>query len=454
MKNQIGKHKSETGQVIPIVVLMIVAIIAIVALILDGGSVMSNRRTAQAAADSGALAGAKQLCLGASAAAAKSVAEAYAINNKATTALASVTGTGVTVNTDVANPSFFAGIFGLTTLTAKAEAVAGCYSVSQAKVLPVAWACKKPVGESDSQDCQVNMLDWVTQMDPMLTGTGLPVKIDNVVGEITKKQDFTKDKIIGYLYVIMDSPKLNEDLLYTCADPTKPLTDQPGKIDCDLNNDQINEVLGHGERSWLDLDGGLTDAGDGGNPNTTVDSNGAKALKSWIDGVGVPPLAIHTWLGGQSGVASSIFREVDKVVVGKVALVPVFDGWCDTNPDSKPECIKQVHDMEKLVTPKLWAAADHEPIKTSPGADNYYHIIGFSAFYVTCVDDGGGANKCPGAVQLINDNSSAGGPWADKKGNIKIKSIEGYFINNYPFDLGNPGAGGADVGVHIVSLSK
>ena len=76
MKKFLIKNKLETGQVIPLVVLMIFVIIGMVALILDGGSIMSNRRTAQAAADAGALAGAQRVCLGKSDA--KSVAEYYA----------------------------------------------------------------------------------------------------------------------------------------------------------------------------------------------------------------------------------------------------------------------------------------------------------------------------------------------------------------------------------------
>ena len=56
MKGLFSKQRLESGQVIPLVVIMMVAILGMVALVLDGGSLMSDRRTAQAAADAGAIA--------------------------------------------------------------------------------------------------------------------------------------------------------------------------------------------------------------------------------------------------------------------------------------------------------------------------------------------------------------------------------------------------------------
>lgn len=435
------KQKKELGQVIPLVVLMMFAIIAMVALIIDGGSLLSNRRTAQAAADSGALAGAKEICLG-NASEAVNTANQYVTQNNGVPSNATILtdakgiARGITITATTSNPSFFARIFNDDELEASADASAGCYSVSQAKVLPIAWSCKKPVGESDSPDCIVNMLDWKTEMEPLITGDPDPVEIHDVDDPVNTPMDFSKNYLPGYMYVVMDSPKLDQDTLYTCADPTIDLSLQPGKIDCDINNDQVNDVLGHGDRSWLDLDGGLTSA-------EADTSNGAKALKNWIMGIRVPTLATHTWLGGQSGVATSIFKTVNDYAKGKVALVPVYNQLCDTNPDYKQACKDAAHNG---ITP---VPTDY-PVKPSPGADYYFHIVGFSAFYITCVDDGNGKNVCPGAKQLIQDNVNEG-IW-DK--NKKIKSIEGYFIDNYPFDIGNPGTGGVDVGVHIVSLSE
>ncbi|MBE0698523.1 MAG: hypothetical protein IH586_16525 [Anaerolineaceae bacterium] len=63
MKKYHINNMLEKGQVIPLVIVMFLVIIGMVALIIDGAAVMSNRRTAQAAADAGALAGASVLIL-------------------------------------------------------------------------------------------------------------------------------------------------------------------------------------------------------------------------------------------------------------------------------------------------------------------------------------------------------------------------------------------------------
>ena len=56
--------KNENAQMLPILVVGLVAIIAMAALILDGGSLLTQRREAQNAADAAALAGARILCTG------------------------------------------------------------------------------------------------------------------------------------------------------------------------------------------------------------------------------------------------------------------------------------------------------------------------------------------------------------------------------------------------------
>jgi len=132
----------EKGQMIPWVVLIALALFGMVALIVDGGAVFSNRRTAQAAADAAALAGAKRACSGYSDAV--TVAEAYAQQNGASTVSVSLTGKEVTVNTTVENASFFAGIFGEESLVAGAQATAGCYAPKGKSAVPLAWYCRAP----------------------------------------------------------------------------------------------------------------------------------------------------------------------------------------------------------------------------------------------------------------------------------------------------------------------
>jgi len=56
--------RDERGAVIPLVALALVALIIMTAIAVDGGNARQNRRNAQAAADAGALAGAKALDTG------------------------------------------------------------------------------------------------------------------------------------------------------------------------------------------------------------------------------------------------------------------------------------------------------------------------------------------------------------------------------------------------------
>ena len=62
MKSKIEFINLEKAQVLPLLVFAVIAMVAFTALIIDGGSIMVNRRDAQAAADAGALAGARELC--------------------------------------------------------------------------------------------------------------------------------------------------------------------------------------------------------------------------------------------------------------------------------------------------------------------------------------------------------------------------------------------------------
>jgi hypothetical protein len=428
---------NEKGQVLPMVVIGILVIIMMAALLLDGGVLLSNRRAAQAAADAGALAGARILCEDLSTATqtlAISEATYYVNENEAQlveTPL--IEGRTITVKVNVTEGSFFSKVFGQDELVSGAQAKAGCFDLKASSVLPIAWACRDPVDpQSDSPDCEIQILDWETELKPLITGNPDPVTIHNITDPVDTPMDFKRDFLGEYLYVFMDSDKTEDDLAYVCAEPN--VTPLPaGTVDCDLDDDGVNDVFGHGDRSWLDLDGGL-------DSTEWKDVNGARALRDWVKGVNVPTTAIHTWLGGQTGVVTKIFQDVDDYVVGEVAVIPVFNAICDRYPDDACKAIAHAGEDDPKPT-------DY-PVKVSAGANSYFHIIGFSAIYVTCVDDGSGSNTCPGARKFIDDNIAKLG-W---KPNTKLKSLEGYFVENYPFSAGEIGNGSASVGIRIVSL--
>ena len=82
MQWQFPEHvRNEGGQAIIQVTVSILVLIAFVALAIDAGNTYAQRRQMQNAADAGALAGARELCLGSSAATATAAARTYMINN-------------------------------------------------------------------------------------------------------------------------------------------------------------------------------------------------------------------------------------------------------------------------------------------------------------------------------------------------------------------------------------
>jgi len=291
MKKYFAEHTLEKGQVIPLVVVMLFAILGMTALILDGGSVLSNRRTAQAAADAGALAGAKRVCYGNLDG--KVVAETYAYNNGATSANATVVGTEVTVNAVVENGSFFAKIFGVETLEASAEATAGCYGgVSDKAVLPMAVECRaRALGQEEipfpeEYDCQMQTLSW-DLLEPLLNGEVSFVVIDGV--------EFYLDGTS-----IVDSAGKPPGLIYTLGGNDKVLT-------YDLSAGEV-KTWG-GDRGWVYL---IDQVGNEIKP---------KNIEEGLDYFNPP-----AWLKGKSGVTNSLYDDMKKFV-GEVVLVPLYDSY-------------------------------------------------------------------------------------------------------------------------------
>ena len=60
---KLNRSSNEKGQTLVLVVLGFIAFVAVLALVLDGGNAYAAKRSAQNAADAGALAGAQYMCL-------------------------------------------------------------------------------------------------------------------------------------------------------------------------------------------------------------------------------------------------------------------------------------------------------------------------------------------------------------------------------------------------------
>lgn len=424
MSERINSRKPELGQVIPLIALMMIAIVGMAALIIDGGSLMSNRRTAQAAADAAALAGAKSLCTG-NESGAISVAHNYAITkNKATTSVETIVASvdinghsvkGIKVDTTISNPSFFAGIFGQSTLNAKATATAGCYHPSiTTHLLPIAFYYNQPPIKSDSADCTdlskpCDIINWdYTTLFSTLGSTAVA------------------DLPLNNIYVIMNDVKI-------CAKTVS------GPIVC-------NAMAGNpegGNRAWVDL------------TQLAVGSNLKQIIKNGVS----KPLSLPSWLNGEPGVVAAVYDDRVYTLLPpiegyeslpyRLVLVPVFDYFCQYgNPDVR--------------CPDKWTAGDTTEYIVNVNQPSY-RLVGLAPFVITCVTknqsfDYGvsvpkntGVNKtnkpqCPGYASYLQGLSAKDTPQKD--------AIEGYFVEGSPLDQFTSGTEGVGVGLDIISLTK
>lgn len=394
MKKFRVNEKFEIGQTLPFIVLMLFVIIGMVALVLDGGSVMANRRTAQVAADAGAMAGANRACSGYYDAA--TVAEAYAVNNGATLASVAINGSTVTVEATVENPSFFAKIFGRETLTAVADATAGCYPLQGAgTVMPVAWSCRPTVsgaGFDEGKDCQINSLDWDALLEPLVSGEVSSISIPGNDGLFEMDGDEIVNTVTGdppaQIYILMDEDKTVDDVTCIEDNPT-----YPGALVCDHDGDGESDFRFGGARGWLYLEGKLKPQ---------------DALSDGFDGTLTPAI----WLPSDNGNMTVAFVAAQDYVVGEVVLVPVYDTLCEGKYNAGNQTIGSCSTAGDNVNP-------------GSGDQKYYRVVTFAPFYVTCVHAKPGDPMCAGlelADELNNLNTN------------KARTIEGFFLEN--IDLG------------------
>ena len=418
-----NKHFWERGQTLVIVALSMIALMAMLMLVLDGGNAYYQRRIAQAAADAGALAGARDYCEHESVTSATTTALAYVTNNRATATADDVTvttGTGeVTVVTHIAFQNFFGGVFGLGDGNVSATATAICSPPSFANApLPVAWACHPPAigggaGEPGMDDMQCDMFVWDR----------------DVQGKYSPDWENPDEK--KYYYVVMDSVKSNDDV--ACVSPPNSMYDvgndhscdvseadwNSGYIDCDLDDDCYDDVMSGGSRGWLDLTGG------GGGANELID---------FIDGSKPVTLRVHSWLGSKDGNTTSVYSAVKEYAENRDVIIPVFDYFCakklteDPDDPESPNC---------LIDPEDWVAKE--------GIGPYFHVNAFALFHITCVR--ADKDECPVINELLSDNAAYMSSYKDN-----IISIEGYFVKGFTADLGGLEITGANTDTYIVKL--
>jgi len=414
-------HLFETAQIIPIIVIGLLVIIMMSALLVDGGGLLLNRRKAQAAADAGALAGARKLCAGDTSAnrvLASAAASAYVSVNDATldqtsfstVVISNINVLGINVTASVTNPSFFAGIFGQDNLVAKATATAGCYHPSvTTHIMPIAFYFQTPPIKANNADCSditkpCTLINW--------DYTGLLN---------TLRATTTNNLPLDDIYIVADKTKICEKRV-------------SGQIIC---TDMKTNVAG-GNRTWLNFDL-LADM-----------SNLKKVIKEGVSN----PLALPSWLNGIPGTNSAVYggdnySQLDPIqnyedVAARLVIMPVFNRFCASNP------------AVNCADP-----GDHFEYLRMVNKDSY-RLSGLAPFIVTCTMKSGNCEfgNCLPANTGVNTSSKPMCPGfayalsQDPNVSVDKSSIEGYFVDDSPLDIYIDGTAGVDAGLDVVSLTK
>jgi hypothetical protein len=437
MNNPIRFSRFEKAQALPLIVVIVLAVTAFAALMVDGGAIMLNRRTAQAAADAGAMAGARELCYS-TGASPIDVATNYALMNGATDVSTQLDNGVLSVTTAVANDSFFAKIFNENTLSAGAEAEAGCFPPGGNYLMPIAWSCRPSLGQTGPFDpglsCKMMALDWTGLLEPLVKGSTSSIQIPGNDGDFIKNGHnivhASTAKPPKQIYIIMDKIATNQETL--CKedlDPSDPAYDVA--IVCDLDGDGKHDIEGGGNRGWLDLNNS---------------GGGAAEMRNWIKYGLNFPLYPHTWLSGNTGTVTAVYQDIRDYRLGDVVWIPVFNAICDDRyPLTNAACMNAAH---------IYPLPPEPPTgdTNSGGSAPKFHVIAFNPFYISCVHITS-SDYCPGFAFAQQMNPDPKNP-AKSLIPDNIPAMEGFFLTDVdrPLDLST----NCDVnlGNCVVSLTK
>ena len=179
--------REQSGAVLVQVAMMSTVLLSLAALATDVGNLCRQRRQMQNAADAGALAGARSMCLGNNNGAIRGQANLFATANGASGVTVSVKGNRVTVKTSMVVDTSFAQILGIDSFPASAEAEAACGKAKSAcNLMPLAidfntwtghgFGCGQVVyiwdDENRELDCSVYDCDFDDDGKADTAGTG------------------------------------------------------------------------------------------------------------------------------------------------------------------------------------------------------------------------------------------------------------------------------------------
>ncbi len=248
-----------------------VVLLAFVGLAIDGGSVYSQRRQMQNAADAGALAGAREICWG-NPANATSTARTYAINNNGAEA-AAVTltrgGWGVDVVASENVATSFVRLIGINSIAVPAEAEAVCGGATSACGL---W----PIG-----------LDQAIWLNLYNGGAGC-----------------------GDAFYVWSGNNANQNPDCTV-------------YDCDVDNDGRNDVVSMQGRAWLDFSDNVTPS-DPFQDTCVQNGCGTQELACWIRSDSNVRLSLPACISGDNGTRAGTKMKWNRAL-GDYVSVPLFD---------------------------------------------------------------------------------------------------------------------------------
>jgi hypothetical protein len=160
----------------------------------------------------------------------------------------------------------------------------------------------------------------------------------------------------------------------------------------------------------------------------------AAELGEWIENGFSRANQLHDWIGGTTGVATDIFRSAQERE-GDIMVVPVYQAFCPSRPDTTPECAQ------------FWHEGLDNVIVAAGTSTTYFHIDGFAGFLIT-VQAPDRSDPCPGrtAFQDVNRGRINWGTLNS------IKTIEGYFIRDFVPGVG--GSGGPNAGALVLLLTQ
>ena len=275
-----NNHHLEKGQVIPILVIGILVTVMMAALLIDGGMVLSHRRTAQAAADAGALAAVKSLCPGSGGtnADARAVAITFVEDNDAEfinlpDGEQFPEDHTIRVEARAASQAFFSGVFDQMGLTANAAAEANCRLAAGADGAVLTFPAPFPC------------------LNKVVDENGDVVSCGNINA--------------GDMAIFMDS----DSTRVYCFHPEN----NPGGVSCP------NPINYNSSRGWMSLDGG------------------PQLKNCWLNASCPAPLIYpNTWLSRIPGNRTSEYKHLADNYINETFVIGIYDQESAKRPSPCP----------------------------------------------------------------------------------------------------------------------